>query len=156
MRKGFISKHSVIHEGKSVIIDIPEIDFGFQPELLQELPATRKSDVDVSEILTGVDSISFINERIVELRRLISSGKAEERWKLFAQGLKLSSKIDLDTLELLDASLFYIPYYIAKLCRDSESRYLTWDRSGKEDSRLTLELMSNPRFRDLVENQLTA
>src|SRR5712692_2421653 len=36
VRKGFISKHPVIHEGKSVIIDVSEIDFGFQPELLQK------------------------------------------------------------------------------------------------------------------------
>ena len=156
VRKGFISKHSVIHEGKSVIIDVSEIDFGFQPELLQELPETRTSDVSMSEVLPRADSTSFVKERIEELRRLISRNAGEPRWKLFAEGLSLSSKTDLETLEVLGGNLFYVPYFISKLSRNSESRYLVLDRSGKEDSRLTLELMNNTRFRDIVDARLSA
>ena len=156
VRKGFISKHPVIHEGKSVIIDMSEIDFGFQPELLQKLPETRTSDVSVSAVLSGLDSTSFVKERIEELRRLISRNAGELRWKLFAEGLSLSSKTDLETLEVLGGKLFYVPYFIAKLSRNSESRYLVLDRSGKEDSRLTLELMNNTRFRDSVDARLSA
>src|SRR6266571_3980189 len=156
VRKGFISKHPVIHEGKSVTIDLSEIDFGFQPALLQKLPETRTSDVGISEVLPGVDSTSFVKERIEELRRLISRNAAEPRWKLFAEGLSLSSKTDLETLEVLGGKLFYVPYFIAKLSRDSESRYLVLDRSGKEDSRLTLELMNNTRFREIVDARLSA
>src|SRR5437867_1193773 len=122
VRKGFISKHSVIREGKSVIIDLSEIDFGFQPELLLKLPETRTSDVSMSEVLPRADSTSFVKERIEELRRLISRNAGEPRWKLFAEGLSLSSKTDLETLEVLAGKLFYVPYFIAKLSRNSESR----------------------------------
>ncbi len=156
VRKGFISKHPVIHEGKSVIIDVSEIDFGFQSELIQRLPETRTSDVSMSAVLSGADSTSFVKERIEELRRLISRNAGEPRWKLFAEGLSLSSKTDLETLEVLGGNLFYVPYFIAKLSRNSESRYLVLDRSGKEDSRLTLELMNNTRFRDIVDARLSA
>ena len=137
-------------------IDLSEIDFGFQPALLQKLPETRTSDVGISEVLPGVDSTSFVKERIEELRRLISRNVGEPRWKLFAEGLSLSSKTDLETLEVLGGKLFYVPYFIAKLSRNSESRYLVLDRSGKEDSRLTLELMNNTKFRDIVDARLSA
>ena len=155
-RKGFISKHTVIHEGRSVVIGLPEIDFGFQPEILQKLPDIKKSDIGMSEVLSGADSTSFVKERIGELRRQISSNTGEPRWKLFADGLRLSSKTDLESLEILGGNLFYVPFFIAKLSRDSESRYLAWDRYGKEDSRLTLELMNNTKFRDMVDARLTA
>ena len=133
-----------------------EIDFGFQPELLQKLPDTRASDVGMSEVLSGVDSTSFVKERIEELRRLISRSAGEPRWKLFAEGLSLSSKTDLETLQVLGGNLFYVPYFITKLSRNSESRYLVLDRSGKEDPRLSLELMNNTRFRDIVDAHLSA
>ena len=155
-REGFISKHTVIHESRSVVIGLSEIDFGFQPEILQKLPEIKKSDIGLSEVLSGADSTSFVKERIGELRRQISTNSGEPRWKLFADGLRLSSKTDLETLEVLGGNLFYVPFFIAKLSGDSESRYLAWDRYGKEDSRLTLELMNNTKFRDMVDVRLTA
>jgi len=78
------------------------------------------------------------------------------RWKLFSDGLKLPSKIDLDTFEFLEGNLFYIPYYIIKLSRDRESRYLVWNRVGKEDETIADELMKNRKFRDLLETRRAA
>ena len=78
------------------------------------------------------------------------------RWKLFSDGLKLPSKIDLDTFEFLEGNLFYMPYYIIKLSRDRESRYLVWNRVGKEDETIADELMKNRKFRDLLETRRAA
>lgn len=74
----------------------------------------------------------------------------ETRWKMFADGLNLPSRVDLDTIEFLDGSLFYMPYFIVRLVRSGESRFLVWDREGKPNEPLAEELMKNGRFRDLV------
>ena len=76
----------------------------------------------------------------------------ETRWKMFADGLKLPSKVDLGKLELLEGSLFYIPYYIAWFSLRGESRFLVWDREGKENDALADELMKNSMFRDLIQS----
>src|SRR5436853_6929580 len=54
------------------------------------------------------------------------------RWKMFADGLQLPPKLDLDRLELLEGTLLYMPYFIAKLSRGGETRYIVWNRGGIE------------------------
>ncbi len=76
------------------------------------------------------------------------------RWRMFTDGLRLPSKMDPNTLELLDGALFCIPYFIVKLSRGGESRFLVWDRRGKEDDLTADELMKNRKFRELAESRL--
>ncbi len=76
----------------------------------------------------------------------------ETRWKMFADGLKLPSKLDLEKLELLGGSLFYMPYYIVWFSRRGESRFLVWDREGKENDAIADELMKNSKFRELIQS----
>jgi hypothetical protein len=76
------------------------------------------------------------------------------RWKMFADGLQLPPRLDLDKLELLDGTLFYLPYFIAKLSRGGERRYIVWNREGKEDDTIADELTKNHKFRDLVETHV--
>jgi hypothetical protein len=73
------------------------------------------------------------------------------RWKMFADGLRLPPKLDLDKLELLDGTLFYMPYFVAKFSRGGERRYVVWNREGKEDEAIADELTKNHKFRDLIE-----
>jgi hypothetical protein len=75
------------------------------------------------------------------------------RWKMFAEGLQLPPRLDLDKLELLNGTLFYMPYFIAKLSRGGERRYIVWNREGKEDDTIADELTKNHKFRDLIEAQ---
>jgi hypothetical protein len=76
------------------------------------------------------------------------------RWKMFADGLQLPSRFDLDKLELLDGKLFYIPFFIAKLSRGGERRYIVWNREGKEDDTIADELTKNHKFRGLIETHV--
>jgi hypothetical protein len=73
------------------------------------------------------------------------------RWKMFADGLQLPPKLDLDQLELLDGTLFYMPFFITKLSRGGERRYIVWNREGKEDDTIADELAKNHKFRELIE-----
>lgn len=90
-----------------------------------------------------------IKENIDHLRKT-----RETRWKLFADGLKLPSKIDLEKLELLEGNMFFMPYFIARFSRGGESRFLVWDREGKENETIAEELMRNGKFRDLVQSRI--
>src|SRR6059058_237139 len=65
---------------------------------------------------------------------------------------KQTSKIDLEKLELLEGSLFYMPYYIVWFSRRGESRFLVWDREGKENDAIADEFMKNSKFRDLIQS----
>ncbi len=76
----------------------------------------------------------------------------ETRWKMFADGLKMPSKIDLEKLELLEGNLFYMPYFVARFSRGGESRFLVWDREGKENETIAEELMKNGKFRELIQS----
>jgi hypothetical protein len=73
------------------------------------------------------------------------------RWKMFADGLQLPPKLDLDELELLDGTLFYMPFFIAKLSSGGVRRYIVWNREGKEDDTIADELTKNHKFRGLIE-----
>ncbi len=73
------------------------------------------------------------------------------RWKMFADGLQLPTRLDLDKLELLDGTLFYMPYFIAKLSLGGEERYIVWNRDGREDDTIADEMTENKKFRTLIE-----
>ena len=51
----------------------------------------------------------------------------------------------------MDGTLFYMPYFIAKLSRGGERRYIVWNREGKEDDTVADEMTKNNKFRALVE-----
>ena len=73
---------------------------------------------------------------------------------MFADGLKLPSKINLEKFELLEGNLFYIPYFVARFSRGGESRFLVWDREGKENETIAEELAKNGKFRELVQSHI--
>jgi len=185
--KGFVSKQTVINEGKSAVLALREADFGFQPELLQLMPQLNELGLDPVSVILGIDSTTLVAERLDELKKLLSEHENEVgqlskeyeasskdnpaknslkehidnlkktralRWKIFSDGLKLPSKFDVGTFELVDGNLFYIPYFIVRLSRARQSRYLVWDWMGKEDDSVSDELMKNRKFRDLVESHV--
>ncbi len=119
--KGLVSKQTVISEGRSTILALREANFGFDPRLVALIP--------------------MLADRKTKLLR----------WKMFADGLQLPPKLDLDRLELLEGTLFYMPYFIAKLSRGGERRYIVWNREGKEDETIADEMTKNNKFRALVE-----
>ena len=73
------------------------------------------------------------------------------RWKMFADGLRLPPKLDVDSLELINGTLFYLPYFIAKLSRGGEARFIVWNHEGKEDDSIADEMKKNYQFRGLIE-----
>jgi hypothetical protein len=91
-----------------------------------------------------------IKDNIDHLRRT-----RESRWRMFADGLKLPSKMDLETIEFLEGSLFYMPYFIVRFVRGGESRFLVWDREGKPNESIADELNKNGKFRDLILSHAT-
>jgi len=62
----------------------------------------------------------------------------------------------MDKFEFLEGNLFYVPYFMAKLSRGGESRFLVWDREGKENDSLADELVKNNKFRDLIQSHALA
>jgi hypothetical protein len=183
--KGFVTKQSVLGQGRSAVMALREVDLGFYPELVSLLPQLTDIELDSSSVVQGIDSTILVNERLDELRRLLSDyghqleelsnqydsltktdrtrqeikenidhmkKTRETRWKMFADGLKLPSKVDLEKLELIEGSLFYIPYFVTRFSRGGESRFLVWDRGGKENETIAEELMKNGKFRDLIRS----
>jgi hypothetical protein len=88
-----------------------------------------------------------LKESIENLRKT-----RETRWKMFADGLKLPSKMDLGKLELLEGNLFYMPFHIVRFSRGGESRFLVWDREGRENETIADELAKNGKFRELIQS----
>jgi len=185
--KGFLSKKSVLAQGRSVVMALREVNLGFYPELISLLPQLVDIETDSSSVVQGVDSTILVGERLDELRRTLSEydhqlqelsnqydsltktdhakegirenidhmkKTRETRWKMFSDGLKLPSKMDLEKLELLEGNLFYIPYFVAKFSRSGESRFLVWDREGKENETVAEELMKNGKLRELVQSHI--
>ncbi len=185
--KGFLSKQSVLAQGRSVVMALREVNLGFYPELISLLPKLADVESDSGSVVQGVDSTILISERLDELRGMLSDfdrqlqelskqydsltktdhAKQEikenldhlkktrdTRWKMFADGLKLPSKIDLETFEFLEGSVFYMPYFLARFSRGGESRFLAWDRGGKENDTIEEELTKNSKFRDLVQSHI--
>src|SRR6266705_6393622 len=185
--KGFLSKQSVLAQGRSVVIALREVNLGFYPELVSVVSQLVDMEPDLGSMVQGVDSTILVSERLDELRRMLSdydqqlqelskqrdsltktdSAKQEikenidhmkktreTRWKMFADELKLPSKIDLEKLELLEGDLFYIPYFVARFSRGGESRFLVWNRDGKENETIAEELTKNGKFRELVQSHI--
>ena len=126
-------------------------------ERLEEL-RTMLSDYDsrLQELSNQYDSLTKTDRAKQEIKENIDHLKntRETRWKIFADGLKLPSKIDLEKFELLEGNLFYMPYFVARFSRGGESRFLVWDRAGKENDTIAEELMKNGKFRDLVQSHI--
>jgi hypothetical protein len=114
-------------------------------------------DKQLSELSKRYDSLTKTDRARQELKENIDHLKEtrESRWKIFADGLKLPSKIDLEGFECLEANLFYMPYFVARFSRGGESRFLVWDREGKENETLAEELTKNGKFRDLIQSYVT-
>jgi len=187
--KGFLSKQSVLAQGRSTVMALREVNLGFYPELISLLPQLADVESDSGSVVQGVDSTILVSERLDELKTMLSDydkqllelskqhdsltktdrakreieenidhlqKTREMRWKMFADGLKLPSKIDLEKFELVEGNLFYMPYFLAKFSRGGESRFSVWDRKGKENDTIAEELMKNNKFRDLVQSRIRA
>jgi hypothetical protein len=185
--KGFLSKQSLLAQGRSVVMALRQVNLGFYPELISIMPQLADMEPESGSVVQGVDSTILVSERLDELRRMLSdydhqlqelskqrdsltkrdSAKQEikenidhlkktrdTRWKMFADGLKLPSKIDLEKFELLEGGLFYIPYFVARFSRGGESRFLVWDRNGGENETIAEELTKNSKFRELVQSHI--
>src|SRR5881409_3960509 len=92
-------------------------------------------DHQLRELSKQRDSLTKRDSAKQEIKENIDHLKKtrETRWKMFADGLKLPSKIDLEKFELLEGGFFYIPYFVARFSRGGESRFLVWDRNGREN-----------------------
>jgi hypothetical protein len=127
-------------------------------ERLEDL-RTMLSDYDsrLQELSRQYDSLTKTDRARQDIKENIDHMKnnREARWKMFADGLKLPSKIDLEKFELLEGNLFYMPYFVARFSRGGESRFLVWDRAGKEDDTIAEELMKNSKFRDVVQSNIS-
>ncbi len=185
--KGFVSKQSVLAQGRSVVMALREVNLGFYPELISIMHQLTDVEAESGSVVQGVDSTILVGERLDELRGMLSdydhqlqelsnqgdsltkrdSAKQEikenidhlkktreTRWKMFAEGLKLPSKIDLEKFELLEGGLFYVPYFVARFSRGGESRFLVWDRNGRENETIAEELTKNGKFRELVQSHI--
>ncbi len=183
--KGFLSKQTILGQGRSVVMALREVNFGFYPEMAILAPQLADMESESNSVVQGVDSTVLVSERLDELKQMLSGydkqledllqqynsllktdtakqdvkenidslkKTRESRWKMFAEGLKLPSKIDMDKFEFLEGNLFYVPYFIAKLSRGGESRFIVWNREGKENDSLADELMKNNKFRDLIQS----
>ena len=124
-------------------------------ELKRTLSGYDQTLAELSEQYNSLEKSSSAKEGIREnLDNLKKTRNA--RWKMFADGLKLPSKIDLEKIEFLAGNLFYMPYFIARLSRGGESRFLVWDREGKENDTIADELTKNSKFRELIESHARA
>lgn len=184
-QKGLWSKQTVQGLGRSVLLALREVDFGFYPELVSLTHQIMEMRPEPDSIIEGVDSTILVSERLKELKLMLSNydnqlqllrsqydslaktdparedvkdsidhlkKTREARWKLFADGLKLPPKIDLEKLELVEGILFYLPYFMVQFKLGRESRFLVWDREGKENESMAEELAKNSRFRELVQS----
>ena len=186
-QKGLMSKQTIVSEGRSTVLALREVDFGFDPSLVALAPMLVDMEEDSISIIFGVGSTELVSERLDELKNLLRDYEVQSeerwnqyealpkqnptreilrenieflrktkllRWKMFSDGLRLPAKLDLDSLELLDGSLFYLPYFVAKLSGGGEARYIVWDHQGKEDETMADEIKRNHKFRELIEAQV--
>ncbi len=70
--KGFLSKQSVLAQGRSVVMALREVNLGFYPELISLLPKLADVESDSGSVVQGVDSTILISERLDELRGMLS------------------------------------------------------------------------------------
>lgn len=187
--KGFLSKQSVLTQGRSVLLALREVDLGFYPELVTLASHLVDLETDLDSIVQGVESTVLVSERLEDLRTMLSGfdnqllelsrryeslsssdgaradvknsidfmkKTRETRWKMFADGLKLPSKVVLEKIELLEGNVFFIPYFIVGFSSGGESRFLVWDRDGKENEVIGDEVMKNEKFRALIRDHIAS
>ena len=126
-------------------------------ERLDDLKGTLFAyDSQLQELSKRYDSLAKTDSAKGGIKENIDHLKKtrETRWKMFADGLKLPSKIDLEKFELLEGNLFYIPFFVVRFSRGGESRFFVWDREGKENETIAEELMKNGKFRDLIQSHI--
>jgi hypothetical protein len=70
--KGLLSKQTVLEQGRSVVLALREADFGFSPELAVLAPQLVETESEPESIVEGVDSTVLVNERLEELKRVLS------------------------------------------------------------------------------------
>ena len=124
-------------------------------ERLEELKLMLSNyDNQLQQLGSRYDSLAKTDPAREDVKDSIDHLKKtrETRWKLFADGLKLPPKIDLEKLELVEGTLFYMPYFMVRFRQGRESRFLVWDREGKENESIAEELAKNSRFRELVQS----
>ena len=135
---------------------IPGVDSTFiVSEMFDELRKTLSEyDQRLLKLSSQYDSLEKTNSIRDDLKDNIDHLRKtrEARWKIFADGLKLPARTDLDKLEVLQGSLFYMPYFIVELRQERDSRFLVWDRHGKESDSIADELAKNEKFRCLVRS----
>src|SRR6266704_2456518 len=109
-------------------------------------------DKELLELSKQHDSLTKTDPAKQEIKENIDHLKKtrDTRWKMFADGLKLPSKVDLEKFEFLEGNLFYMPYFVARFSRGGESRFLVWDREGKENETIAEELLNNGKFCVLI------
>ena len=124
-------------------------------EMLDEIKVTLSEyDRRLLELSSQYDSLEKTDASRDELKDNIDHLKRtrETRWKIFSDGLKLPPRTDLDKFRVLEGSLFYMPYFIVELKQERDSRFLVWDRHGKENDPIADELAKNEKFRHLVQS----
>lgn len=127
----------------------------------ERLDELRKmlSDYDnqLRELSKQYDSLMKTERAKQQIKENIDHLKTtrETRWKMFADGLKLPSKIGLEKFEVLEGNLFYIPFFVTRFSRGGESRFLVWDREGKENETIAEELTRNGKFRGLIQSHVS-
>ena len=111
-------------------------------------------DKELLELSKQHDSLTKTDPAKQEIKENIDHLKKtrDTRWKMFADGLKLPSKVDLEKFEFLEGNLLYMRYFVARFSRGGESRFLVWDREGKENETIAEELMKNGKFRELIRS----
>lgn len=70
--KGFLSKQSILAQGRSVVMSLREVNLGFYPEMTSLLPQLAEIEPDAGSVVQGVDSTVLVSERLNELKRMIS------------------------------------------------------------------------------------
>src|SRR5438034_10301865 len=66
--KGFLSKQSVLAQGRSAVMALREVNLGFYPELISLLPQLADVEPDSDSLMRGVDSTILVSESLAELR----------------------------------------------------------------------------------------
>src|SRR5437899_3448758 len=61
--KGFLSKQSVLAQGRSAVMALREVNLGFYPELISLLPQLADVEPDSAASLQGVDSTLRVSQR---------------------------------------------------------------------------------------------
>jgi hypothetical protein len=114
-------------------------------------------DSQLQELSKQYDSLAKTDSARGDIKENIDHLKKtrETRWKMFADGLKLPSKVDLEKFELLEGNLFYMPFFVTRFSRGGESRFVVWDREAKENETIEEELTNNGKFREVIQSYVT-